>query len=266
MASVVLSNAHDVFAVPLQIQFDPKVLQLVNVDAGGLLGGDGQPVALVHRDEGNGLVTISASRPPGVGGVNGQGQVCMLTFKAIGAGDTNIALVKVGAKNSIQANLPAVGFAGRGSREVRGWMRFEVQGSRFEGPGTGDDRLEARADARRNLRAEAGLTLVELIITVAIVGILATPALPVARFQVKRKKERELRRDLWEMRDAIDRYKDAADRGGDPDQGGQHGVSAGPADAGGRGRCSGQEGAVPAGDSDRSDDEVDRLGPAVEPG
>jgi general secretion pathway protein G len=64
-----------------------------------------------------------------------------------------------------------------------------------------------------NLEPESGLTLVELIITVAIVGILATAALPVAKFQVKREKERELRRDLWEMRDAIDRYKDAADRG-----------------------------------------------------
>jgi general secretion pathway protein D len=111
-ASVVLTNAHDVFSVPLQVGFDPKILQLVNVEAGGLLGGDGQPVALVHRDDGNGLVTITASRPPGVGGVNGNGQVCTLTFKAIGAGDTNIALVKVGAKNSIQANLPAVGAQG----------------------------------------------------------------------------------------------------------------------------------------------------------
>ena len=111
-ASVVLANAHDVFAVPLQIQFDPKVLQLVNVEAGGLLGGDGQPVALVHRDEGNGLVSINASRPPGVAGVNGQGEVCVLTFKAIAAGDSNIALVKVGARNSIQANLPAVGAQG----------------------------------------------------------------------------------------------------------------------------------------------------------
>ena len=60
---------------------------------------------------------------------------------------------------------------------------------------------------------ESGLTLVELIICVAIVAILASAAIPIARFQVKREKERELRRDLWEMRDAIDRYKDAADKG-----------------------------------------------------
>jgi len=60
---------------------------------------------------------------------------------------------------------------------------------------------------------ESGLTLVELIIVIAIISILACAALPVAKFQVKRTRERELRRDLWEMRDAIDRYKDAADRG-----------------------------------------------------
>src|ERR1700744_2398122 len=61
-------------------------------------------------------------------------------------------------------------------------------------------------------RAERGLTLVELIVTVAILTILASAAVPVARFKVKRDRERELRRDLWQMRDAIDHYKDAADR------------------------------------------------------
>lgn len=60
---------------------------------------------------------------------------------------------------------------------------------------------------------EAGLTLVELIVTVAILAILASAAVPVARFQVKRQKERELRYDLWQMRSAIDHYKDAADKG-----------------------------------------------------
>ncbi|MGD0733058.1 MAG: type II secretion system protein [Terracidiphilus sp.] len=65
----------------------------------------------------------------------------------------------------------------------------------------------------RTIRArERGLTLIELIVTVAILSILATAAVPLTIFQVKREKERELRRDLWEMRDAIDHYKDAADK------------------------------------------------------
>jgi general secretion pathway protein G len=58
---------------------------------------------------------------------------------------------------------------------------------------------------------ERGLTLVELIVTIAILSILASAAVPVTMFTVKRANEHELRRDLWEMRDAIDHYKDAAD-------------------------------------------------------
>jgi len=103
------ADARDLFAVPLQLQFNPAVLQLVNVDAGTLLARDGQAVSIVHRDEGNGLVTISTSRPPNVQGVSGQGSVATLTFKAIAAGDSNLALVKVGARSSTQATLPAVG-------------------------------------------------------------------------------------------------------------------------------------------------------------
>ncbi|MBW4026607.1 type II secretion system protein [Acidipila rosea] len=62
-------------------------------------------------------------------------------------------------------------------------------------------------------RRESGLTLVELIVTVAILAILASAAIPVTRFEIKRQKEHELRYDLWMMRSAIDKYKDAADRG-----------------------------------------------------
>jgi general secretion pathway protein G len=62
-------------------------------------------------------------------------------------------------------------------------------------------------------RGERGLTLIELIVAVIILGILMGAAVPIARVRIKREREAELRRDLWEMRDAIDRYKDAADRG-----------------------------------------------------
>ena len=81
------------------------------------------------------------------------------------------------------------------------------------GPGARRGQRLALAGDRQVSSAEAGLTLIELIVVVAILSVLATAAVPIARFQVKREKERELRRDLWEMRAAIDRYKDAADKG-----------------------------------------------------
>src|SRR3954468_23543270 len=66
---------------------------------------------------------------------------------------------------------------------------------------------------RRFQRRAGGFTLIELIVAITILIILTGAAIPIARVRIKREKERELRRDLWEMRDAIDHYKDAADRG-----------------------------------------------------
>jgi general secretion pathway protein D len=105
---VMLTGGRDVYSVALQAQFDPKVLQLVNVDSGDFLARDLKPVALAHRDDG-GTVTISASRPPQANGINGDGTLCTLTFKAIAPGESTISLTRVGAKNSLQANLPAMG-------------------------------------------------------------------------------------------------------------------------------------------------------------
>lgn len=64
-----------------------------------------------------------------------------------------------------------------------------------------------------NRNRQSGMTLVELVVAIAIMAILATGVLPITRTVVKREREKELRQALWEMRDAIDRYKDAADRG-----------------------------------------------------
>ncbi|HTZ98520.1 MAG TPA: type II secretion system protein [Terriglobales bacterium] len=60
---------------------------------------------------------------------------------------------------------------------------------------------------------QQGFTLVELIVATSILLILSTMAVPLARVTIKREREKELRAGLWQLRDAIDRYKDAADRG-----------------------------------------------------
>ncbi|HTT33436.1 MAG TPA: type II secretion system protein [Methylomirabilota bacterium] len=69
-----------------------------------------------------------------------------------------------------------------------------------------------RLSGRHWNRAQAGMTLLELILACAILLVLSSAALPFAKYAVLRRKEAELRKDLQDMRDAIDRYKDAADR------------------------------------------------------
>jgi general secretion pathway protein G len=60
---------------------------------------------------------------------------------------------------------------------------------------------------------QRGMTLVELIVAFTILALLSTLAVPLARYRVKRDKERDLRYALREIRSAIDRYKDASDQG-----------------------------------------------------
>ena len=64
---------------------------------------------------------------------------------------------------------------------------------------------------REFLRQVAGFTFIELLVTTAILMVLASAALPLARVTIKRQREVELRRALREMRTAIDKFKDLAD-------------------------------------------------------
>ncbi len=106
---VLLSGAADVASIPLQIQYDPAKISLINVDNGEFLGKDGQAVALVHRDDGPGAININASRPPGAAGVSGAGVVCILTFQAKAAGESAVVITRPGVISSAQKLLPAQG-------------------------------------------------------------------------------------------------------------------------------------------------------------
>jgi general secretion pathway protein D len=106
---VVISGAADIASIPLQIQYDPNKLSLVNVGSGDFLSRDGQAVSLVHRDDGPGSITINVSRPPGAAGVNGAGVVCMLGFQAKAPGDSTIAITRPGAISSSQKPVQALG-------------------------------------------------------------------------------------------------------------------------------------------------------------
>ena len=108
--NIMLRGAQNVYSVPLQVSYDPKVLQVVNVSNGGLLSQDGQPVALVHRDDDTtGALQITATRPPGATGVSGQGTVVTLTFMAKAAGQSTLTISKGGARDPAMQALPVAG-------------------------------------------------------------------------------------------------------------------------------------------------------------
>jgi general secretion pathway protein D len=100
VVNLLISGAQNVHSVPVQLNYDPKMLQLLNVSNGGFLSQDGQAVALVHReDETVGQSQITATRPPGAGGVSGQGSVVTLTFQAKTDGQTPLTITRGGARD-----------------------------------------------------------------------------------------------------------------------------------------------------------------------
>src|SRR5260370_30751152 len=89
-------------------------------------------------------------------------------------------------------------------------------------PGVVGETNQSMCRNRKHVKthSQSGLTLIELIVAITILLILTGAAVPIVRVRIQREKEHELHRALWEMRDAIDRYKDAADRGAFQTKGG----------------------------------------------
>lgn len=108
--NVNMAGGQNVYAVPLQVMYNPRVLQLLNVSNGPLLSKDGQTVALVNRDDSlAGILQLTASRPPGSGGVSGDGAVFTLTFQARAPGQATLSINRAAVKNASMQNVPASG-------------------------------------------------------------------------------------------------------------------------------------------------------------
>jgi len=98
--NVMVSGGQNVYSVPVQLNYDPNQLQVVNVSNGGFLSQDGQLVTVAHREDPlTGTMQITASRPPGAGGVSGQGAVVTLTFMAKGPGQSALTITRGGARD-----------------------------------------------------------------------------------------------------------------------------------------------------------------------
>jgi general secretion pathway protein D len=99
VVNLLISGAQNVYSVPVQMNYDPAKLELVNVSNGGFLSQDGQAVALVKREDPPGTLQVTAARPPGSGGVSGQGAVVTLTFQAKASGQTPLTITRGGARD-----------------------------------------------------------------------------------------------------------------------------------------------------------------------
>ena len=106
---ITLTGGNDIAAVPMQVTYEASRLQLVGVDSGDFLNRNGQSAALIHRDDGPGTITLNVSRGPGAPGVNGDGVVCVLVFKAKSAGTSNVVISRPTALNSAQQQLQVTG-------------------------------------------------------------------------------------------------------------------------------------------------------------
>ena len=108
--NLVLNGGQNVFSIPVQIKYDPSVMQFLNVSNAGGLSLDGAAVAVVQRNDAQtGTLQISMSRPPGAGGITPSGALITLSFLAKSAGQGTIAVGRAVLRDPNNAAMDASG-------------------------------------------------------------------------------------------------------------------------------------------------------------
>ncbi len=105
--SVLIDNAQQLFATPLRIRYDHRVLTLTDVSKGDFLAGPELTDVIFSRNIRNqsGQAAVNLSRFPGTGGADGSGVLVTLTFQAVAPGESAIAVTPTGARTADQKTL-----------------------------------------------------------------------------------------------------------------------------------------------------------------
>jgi general secretion pathway protein D len=107
--TLMVENASDLFSAPLRIKFDPKIVRLNDITAGGLLGSDGKPTLPPSKNILNdtGEASVTLSRVPGAGGVSGGGALVTFVFQAMAKGTTTVSFTDFALRDSKLQQIPA---------------------------------------------------------------------------------------------------------------------------------------------------------------
>lgn len=98
-----VNNAHDLFSIPLLLQYNPAVIQVMDIRNGGFLSGGTEDIAIVHQEnQQQGQSVISATRQPNTPGISGSGTLLGIVIKAIAPGTSPLQIVQVNARDSQQ--------------------------------------------------------------------------------------------------------------------------------------------------------------------
>lgn len=106
---IAVQNVQDLYSIPMLVQFNPAVISVEDVRQGGFLSGGTQEIAIVERvDKERGQAIISATRMPNTPGVSGSGTIVGVVIKALAAGNSQLSIVQVNAKDSQQRPIQVV--------------------------------------------------------------------------------------------------------------------------------------------------------------
>jgi general secretion pathway protein D len=103
---VVVENITDLYAIPLLLEYDPRVLSIERVDQADFLSSGTPGIALVQRiDKQRGQTLVSLSRPPNTTGINGTGKLLSVVVRAIGEGSSRLSIVQTSPRDSRQKQI-----------------------------------------------------------------------------------------------------------------------------------------------------------------